>query len=106
MLACLRSHGLAARSVSGSLLTKPPPGQPRMVGADASHAWVSVYCPSAGGAFWIHFDPTNNLMPDTEHITLAWGRDFGDVSPLRGVILGGDTQEPEVAVTVTPSSES
>ncbi|HRC60924.1 MAG TPA: transglutaminase family protein [Candidatus Propionivibrio aalborgensis] len=106
MLACLRSHGLAARYVSGYLLTKPPPGKPRMVGADASHAWVSVYCPSAGGEFWIDFDPTNNLMPDTEHITLAWGRDFGDVSPLRGVILGGDTQEPEVAVTVTPSSES
>ena len=106
MLACLRSHGLAARYVSGYLLTKPPPGKPRMVGADASHAWISVYCPSAGGEFWIDFDPTNNLMPDTEHITLAWGRDFGDVSPLRGVILGGDTQEPEVAVTVTPCSES
>ena len=69
MLACLRSHGLAARYVSGYLLTKPPPGKPRMVGADASHAWVSVYCPSAGGEFWIDFDPTNNLMPDTEPVS-------------------------------------
>lgn len=105
MLACLRSLGLAARYVSGYLLTKPPPGRPRMVGADASHAWISVYCPSAEGEFWMDFDPTNNLLPDTQHITLAWGRDFGDVSPLRGVILGGEAQEPEVAVTVTPCSE-
>lgn len=105
MLACLRSLGLAARYVSGYLLTKPPLGKPRMVGADASHAWISVYCPCSGGDLWIDFDPTNNLMPDAEHITLAWGRDFGDVSPLRGVILGGDSQEPEVAVTVTPCSE-
>lgn len=102
MLACLRSLGLAARYVSGYLLTQPPPGQPRLVGADASHAWISVYCPDADGGFWIDFDPTNNLLPDTQHITLAWGRDFGDVSPLRGVILGGDAHELDVAVTVTP----
>lgn len=106
MLACLRSLGLAARYVSGYLLTKPPPGKPRLVGADASHAWISVYCPSTDGEVWVDFDPTNNLMPDTQHITLAWGRDFGDVSPLRGVILGGDTQEPKVAVTVTPCNKS
>jgi len=105
MLSCLRSLGLAARYVSGYLLTVPPPGQPRMVGADASHAWVSVYCPFDAGGSWVDFDPTNNLMPGTQHITLAWGRDFGDVSPLRGVILGGDTQVPEVAVTVTPIAE-
>jgi transglutaminase-like putative cysteine protease len=102
MLSCLRSKGLAARYVSGYLLTHPPPGQPRMVGADASHAWVSVYCPELEGGRWVDFDPTNNLLPDTQHITLAWGRDFADVSPLRGVILGGDAHELDVAVTVTP----
>lgn len=105
MLACLRSLGLPARYVSGYLLTRPPPGKPRMVGADASHAWISVFCPDADGGFWADFDPTNNLLPDTCHITLAWGRDFGDVSPLRGVILGGDTHMPDVAVTVTPCEE-
>ena len=102
MLACLRSLGLSARYVSGYLLTQPPPGQPRMVGADASHAWVSVYCPNADGGMWVDFDPTNNIFPDTQHITLAWGRDFGDVSPLRGVILGGETHDLDIAVTVTP----
>ena len=105
MLACLRSLGLAARYVSGYLLTRPPPGKPRMIGADASHAWISVFCPDAKGGFWVDFDPTNNLLPDTSHITLAWGRDFGDVSPLRGVILGGDTHVPDVAVTVMPCEE-
>lgn len=99
MLACLRSRGLAARYVSGYLLTQPPPGQPRLIGADASHAWVSVYCPRHG---WVDFDPTNNMLPDLEHITLGWGRDFSDVSPLRGVILGGGSHDPEVRVTVMP----
>jgi transglutaminase-like putative cysteine protease len=102
MLACLRSLGLSARYVSGYLLTQPPPGKPRMVGADASHAWVSVYCPNADGGTWVDFDPTNNNIPDTQHITLAWGRDFGDVSPLRGVILGGEEHDLDIAVTVTP----
>lgn len=105
MLACMRSLGLSARYVSGYLLTQPPPGQARLVGADASHAWISVYCPNADGGVWIDFDPTNNLLPDTQHITLAWGRDFGDVSPLRGVILGGEAHELDVAVTVTPCTE-
>ena len=105
MLSCLRSLGLAARYVSGYLLTQPPPGKPRLVGADASHAWISVYCPSLVGGIWVDFDPTNNLLPDTQHITLAWGRDFGDVSPLRGVILGGDEHELDVAVTVTPCED-
>jgi len=104
MIACLRSLGLAARYVSGYLLTHPPPGRPRLVGADASHAWVSLYCPGIDGE-WVDFDPTNNLLPDTEHITLAIGRDFGDISPLRGIILGGGGAEPEVAVTVTPLDE-
>jgi transglutaminase-like putative cysteine protease len=99
MLACLRSRGLAARYVSGYLLTQPPPGQPRLIGADASHAWVSVFCPTLG---WVDFDPTNNIQPSLEHISLAWGRDFSDVSPLRGVILGGGNHDPEVRVTVMP----
>ncbi|KPX39064.1 Transglutaminase-like domain-containing protein [Pseudomonas savastanoi pv. glycinea] len=101
MLACLRSRGLAARYVSGYLLTQPPPGQPRLIGADASHAWVSVFCPASG---WVDFDPTNNVQPALEHISLAWGRDFSDVSPLRGVILGGGTHDPDVRVTVMPVS--
>ena len=102
MLACLRSLGLSARYVSGYLLTQPPPGQPRLIGADASHAWVSVYCPRHG---WVDFDPTNAVLPNLEHITLAWGRDFADVSPLRGVILGGGSHDPEVRVTVQPLVE-
>lgn len=104
MIASLRSLGLAARYVSGYLLTRPPPGQPRLVGADASHAWISVYCPGVGEG-WVDFDPTNNLLPDTQHITLAFGRDFADISPLRGIILGGGQHEPEVAVTVTRLDE-
>ncbi|MEJ7138030.1 transglutaminase family protein [Amphibiibacter pelophylacis] len=101
MIACLRSIGLPARYVSGYLLTHPPEGQPRLIGADASHAWVAVYLPGAPGG-WVDLDPTNGLLPDLEHITLGWGRDFSDVSPQRGVILGGGRHEPLVAVTVTP----
>lgn len=99
MLACLRSLGVPARYVSGYLLTHPPEGQPRLIGADASHAWVAVYCPQLG---WVDFDPTNNLIPNLEHITVAWGRDFSDVSPLRGVIFGGGQHQLEVSVTVLP----
>jgi transglutaminase-like putative cysteine protease len=99
MIACLRSIGLPARYVSGYLLTEPPPGQPRLVGADASHAWVQAYVPEAG---WIDFDPTNGVLPDGQHVTLAWGRDYGDVSPLKGVIVGGTGHALSVAVTVTP----
>jgi len=101
MLACLRSLGLPARYVSGYLLTRPPAGRPRLVGADASHAWVSVHDPIHG---WVDFDPTNKVRPDTEHITIAWGRDFGDVSPQRGVILGSGAHELEVKVTVVPGA--
>ncbi len=99
LIACLRAVGLAARYVSGYLLTHPAPGKERLVGADASHAWVSVYCPEQG---WVDLDPTNDLWVDQEHITVAWGRDFSDVSPLRGVILGGEAHELEVQVTVQP----
>lgn len=98
-IACLRAHGIAARYVSGYLLTTPPPGQPRLVGADASHAWISVFVP---GLDWIDLDPTNDLLVDTQHVTVAWGRDFSDVSPLRGVILGGGEHEVTVEVTVQP----
>jgi|SRR5579883_879629 len=99
MIGALRSLGLAARYVSGYLLTTPPAGRPRLIGADASHAWVSAHCPRHG---WVDFDPTNNVQPDLGHITLAHGRDFGDVSPLRGIILGGGEHELDVRVTVTP----
>lgn len=99
MIGCLRTLGLAARYVSGYIVTAPPPGKPRLVGADASHAWISVYCGEAG---WLDLDPTNDCVVDDEHITLAWGRDFSDVTPMRGVILGGGEQELEVRVTVTP----
>jgi transglutaminase-like putative cysteine protease len=101
-IACLRSLGLPARYVSGYLETKPPPGRPRLAGADASHAWLSVYCPEAG---WVDADPTNNLMPANRHITLAWGRDFSDVSPVRGVILGGGEHALRVAVDVIALEE-
>jgi transglutaminase-like putative cysteine protease len=99
MLAVCRSLGLAARYVSGYLSTRPPAGQPRLVGSDASHAWVSVWCPLSG---WVDFDPTNNVRPTLEHVTLAWGRDYGDVAPLRGVIRGGTAARPQVEVTVEP----
>ena len=99
MIGCLRSIGLPARYMSGYILTHPPEGQPRMVGADASHAWVSVFCPHLG---WVDFDPTNHCLVQREHITLGWGRDFSDVTPLRGVVLGGGEQELQVSVTVSP----
>lgn len=104
MIGCLRALGLPACYVSGYLLTRPPPGKARLIGADASHAWVSVYAPG-GEVDWADFDPTNNLLPNTEHITVAIGRDFSDISPLRGIILGGGGDEPKVAVTVTPIDE-
>jgi transglutaminase-like putative cysteine protease len=103
MLGCLRSLGLAARYVSGYLLTHPPPGQPRLVGADASHAWVEVHVPDpAQGAQWMGFDPTNARTPGEDCVVLARGRDFADVSPLRGVLQGGAHHLMHVAVTVTP----
>ena len=103
MLACLRSLGLPARYASGYLETAPPLGKTRLTGADASHAWVSVFCGESAG--WIDTDPTNNLLPGERHITLAWGRDFSDVSPLRGVTLGAGGQKLTVAVDVIPVEE-
>ncbi|WP_211169074.1 transglutaminase family protein [Aromatoleum toluvorans] len=99
MIGCLRSLGLAARYVSGYLRTDPPPGQPRLTGSDASHAWVALFVPELG---WIELDPTNDCLADENHLVLAWGRDFGDVSPIRGVIQGGGEHTLKVGVTVTP----
>ena len=96
-IACLRSLGLAARYVSGYLETQPPPGAPKLVGADASHAWVSLFVPDAG---WVDLDPTNNLMPAHQHITLAWGRDYADVTPVKGVVMGGGKHDLTVMVDV------
>ena len=98
-IACFRAMGLAARYVSGYLLTDPPPGHPRLIGADASHAWLSVYCPEGG---WLDLDPTNDLIVSDRHVTVAWGRDYGDVAPLRGVLLGGAEHQLYVGVSVIP----
>jgi transglutaminase-like putative cysteine protease len=97
MLSCLRALQLPARYVSGYILNEPPPGEEKLVGSDASHAWVESYLPGAG---WIGFDPTNGKLAGTEFITIGWGRDFNDVTPLRGVVLGGGEHELDVRVTV------
>jgi len=96
-IACLRSIGLPARYVSGYLRTLPPKGQPRLVGADASHAWFAVFCSGVG---WVDFDPTNNCRPGEEHISVAYGRDFSDVSPVAGILTGGGRHEVKVSVDV------
>jgi transglutaminase-like putative cysteine protease len=101
MIGCLRCLGLPARYMSGYILTHPPPGTPRLVGADASHAWVSVFCTALG---WVDVDPTNRCLVQHEHIVLGWGRDYSDVTPLRGIVLGGGQQQLGVQVTVTPLS--
>jgi transglutaminase-like putative cysteine protease len=112
MVACWRAMGLPARYVSGYLLTQPPPGKARLIGCDASHAWASIFVPSSvqmpnqANGQWLDFDPTNNRLPDEDYITLATGRDFSDVSPLRGVILGGADHQLEVEVTVMPIASS
>ena len=96
-IACLRSLGLPARYVSGYLRTRPAEGQPRLVGADASHAWFRIFCPGVG---WVDFDPTNNVQPGEEHILLAYGRDFDDVSPVAGILTGGGAHDVKVSVDV------
>jgi transglutaminase-like putative cysteine protease len=100
-IAAMRSLGLPARYVSGYLLTQPPPGMERMLGSDASHAWFSVWAPPLG---WIDLDPTNNVAVGEGHVTIAYGRDYGDVSPLNGIILGGHDHIIEVGVDVIPAA--
>jgi transglutaminase-like putative cysteine protease len=102
-IACLRSMGLAARYVSGYLLTDPPEGQPRLIGADASHAWLSIYMPDHG---WVDLDPTNDVLVEQRHVTIGWGRDYSDVTPLRGVLLGGAEHTLYVGVSVVPVEET
>jgi len=96
-IGCLRSFGIAARYVSGYVETLPAPGKPRLVGVDASHAWFSVFVPGLG---WLDFDPTNNTVPYDQHITLAWGRDYTDVTPLKGIAFGGGQHSLSVSVDV------
>jgi transglutaminase-like putative cysteine protease len=98
-LACLRALRLPARYVSGYLLTRPAAGKEKLIGADASHAWLSVWAPGQG---WVDVDPTNNVVVSVEHVTAAWGRDYGDVSPVSGSILGGGKHTVQVAVDVLP----
>jgi transglutaminase-like putative cysteine protease len=98
-IACLRSLGLPARYVSGYLETLPPPGQAKLAGADASHAWISIWCPDLG---WVDFDPTNNLMPVQQYLVVGWGLDFADVSPVRGILIGTGTHQLDVAVDMFP----
>lgn len=111
LIACLRSLGLSARYVSGYLLTQPPPGMDKLRGSDASHAWASVYIPDLpDGQRWVDLDPTNNRAgwhsPGEDYVTLAHGRDFSDVSPMRGVIHGGAHHSLHVGVTVEPVHEA
>lgn len=98
MVGCLRAQGLAARYVSGYIETVPPPGQEKLQGSDASHAWCSVFVPQLG---WVDFDPTNNLLPSDQHIYLGWGRDFSDVTPLKGVFFSTGSHSISVSVDVT-----
>lgn len=96
-IACLRALGLPARYVSGYLRTHPAEGQEKKIGADASHAWLSIWVPGYG---WVDLDPTNDMVPSDEHITVAWGRDYGDVSPVAGMVLGGGDHKVDVSVDV------
>lgn len=102
-IGCLRAYGIAARYISGYVETQPAPGVQRLVGADASHAWFSVYIPNSG---WLDFDPTNNKVPLDQHITLAWGRDYSDVTPLKGIVYGGGQHSLTVSVDVQRLEES
>lgn len=96
-IACLRSVGLPARYISGYIETLPPPGKPKLVGADASHAWFAVYIPGFG---WVDFDPTNNTIPSNQHIVVGWGRDYYDVPPLKGVVYSSGTSSLKVSVDI------
>jgi transglutaminase-like putative cysteine protease len=102
-IAAMRAMGLPARYVSGYLLTIPPPGRPRLLGSDASHAWFSVWAPPFG---WVDLDPTNDLVVGESHVTASWGRDYGDVAPVAGIILGGHDHVVEVGVDVIPVDQA
>jgi transglutaminase-like putative cysteine protease len=102
MIACLRSAGIPARYNSGYIRTRPPEGKPRLAGADASHAWVGVYCPVNG---WLDLDPTNGKAADEDFITVGWGRDYQDVSPVAGVLFGGGDHSVKAEVDVVPETE-
>lgn len=102
MICCLRSIGIAARYNSGYIQTVPPPGKPRLQGADASHAWVGAYCPKNG---WLDLDPTNNKTANEEYITIGWGRDYSDVCPVKGVLVGGGEHRIKVEVDMIPEQE-
>ena len=99
-IACVRAVGLPARYVSGYIETLPPPGKEKLVGTDASHAWFSIYIPEFG---WVDFDPTNNQIPKDQHITVAYGRDYYDLPPLKGIIYGSGTSKMEVSVDIRPA---
>ncbi|TNJ45640.1 transglutaminase family protein [Tamlana fucoidanivorans] len=96
-IACLRSVGLPARYISGYIETVPPPGKPKLIGADASHAWFAVFIPGYG---WVDFDPTNNTIPENQHIVVGWGRDYYDVPPLKGVVYSSGTSKLNVSVDI------
>jgi transglutaminase-like putative cysteine protease len=98
-IGCLRSLGLSARYVSGYVATTPPPGMPRLAGADASHAWISAFCGPLG---WVDFDPTNDAVVGDLHVTVGWGRDYGDVCPIQGVYVGGGHHSMQVGVDMIP----
>jgi len=96
-IACIRSVGLPARYVSGYIETVPPAGTEKLIGADASHAWFSVYDPVMG---WLDFDPTNNMIPGEQHITIGWGRDYADIAPMKGIIMSSGSHGLKVSVDV------
>ena len=102
-ISCLRGLGLAARYVSGYMETLPPPGKQRLVGADASHAWISLFVPDRG---WVDLDPTNDLIVNEAYITLAWGRDYADIAPVKGVVMGGGVHRLSVMVDVMAQGEN
>lgn len=102
-IACIRSIGLPARYVSGYIETLPPPGKKKLIGADASHAWFAIFIPGFG---WVDFDPTNNQIPENQHIVVGWGRDYYDVPPLKGVVFGSGTSKLKVAVDIRPADEA
>lgn len=102
-ISCLRGLGLASRYVSGYMETVPPPGKPKLIGADASHAWISIFVPDYG---WVDLDPTNNVITNESYITVAWGRDYGDVAPVKGVVMGGGVHMLSVMVDVQAQDDA